>query len=185
MALAVVAIAGPATASAQNLTWTHGGSHLGNGIHATQSFKGFLDFTLKEVPGLTKHGVFGCEVTATITAVGPSGGTVTKFDPVTNSCVGEGFFNECELVNDVSTVPWTVDLKPTDIDVTNIKITNTYANCESGVGGSVLEFGSVTITPHLEGGLIKELTVSGTSTNTLVTATGTLGLDGAATLGLT
>jgi len=184
--LAMVVLVVPASASAQT-TLTHNDVHVSGSVDYTQSFEGFIDFTLKEVAGLTKHGVFGCEVTVTVTVTSPTSAELIKYQLTTQTCEGEGFYDNCSLMSHSSTVPWALDVTASDLEVTNAKVTTSYTGCTSGVVGSTIEFAKITLIPHLdEQGTIETLTLSATSTNTLVTTTGELHLhEGEPTLGVT
>jgi hypothetical protein len=90
MALAAIAFAVPTSASA--FEW--------NGTHE-DSLTGFLGFG-NPAPGQTK---FGCEVHIDIDVAGEtSTGELTGLVPTTATCVGEGSYSGCELVEDSATV---------------------------------------------------------------------------------
>ena len=98
MALAAIAFAVPASASA--LEWTDEGSSFSGEIGDT--ITGFIAFG-NPVAGQTK---FGCEAHAEIDFIG--GGTtatLTSFEPTTGTCVGEGSFTGCKLVEHQTTIP--------------------------------------------------------------------------------
>lgn len=172
MALAVVAFAGPASASAA--TWVHwNGEEQETVSEITEDFTGFAKFEVTPAPGNN----FGCEVHVHLsgtTGAGGAQGQVTAFEVTTETCVGEGAFGTCTLVADNSSVPWEVDVSSTDFTITNVEIENEYANCS--IPPSHLVFGSITATPN-NPTKINCLTISGTGVNngtTPVTATGEL-----------
>jgi hypothetical protein len=177
---ALVAFAVPATASADS--WADNGVALGAGVDITQNYEGFLQFNTG--PG----GVFGCEVTITITTNGPSAAQVTKFSPTTETCVGTVAFEGCKLIADKSNVNFSINNAITPLVVTKpegrITIHNEYqaGTCKGGQTTSHLEFNSVNAA--VEGtNPINKLTISGTAING-VTAAGSLVPEGTATLGL-
>jgi hypothetical protein len=91
LALAAIAFAVPASASAQ--VW--------NGTH-TDSLTGFIAFG-NPAAGATK---FGCQAHAAFTVTGnTTTGTLETFVPTTSTCVGEGSFTGCELVEHETTIP--------------------------------------------------------------------------------
>jgi len=91
MALAAIAFAVPASASAQ--VW--------NGTH-TDTLTGFISFG-NPVAGQSK---FGCEAHAAFTVEeGTTTGELETFVPTTETCVGEGAFAGCSLVEDETTIP--------------------------------------------------------------------------------
>ena len=147
---AIAAFAIPASASATDV-WLANGETLGAEETATQSYEGLLEFTAPSV------GSFGCEVTLTIMAEGPSGGTVTTFAPTTSSCSGTGVFSGCKLVHHTSNIAkgWKVDISATG-GVTPASITipgafMTFSHVYEGcmVPSSSLSFASITLTPTL------------------------------------
>jgi hypothetical protein len=98
MALAAVAFAVPASASA--LEWTDNGSAFEG--TASDTLTGFFGFGNPE-PGKTKFGCvvhFGFSVTG-----GSTTGSLNSYTPTTATCKGEGAFTGCELVEDATTIP--------------------------------------------------------------------------------
>ena len=144
----------------------------------TEEFEGFLHFHREET-GTLPTGVFGCEVTISVTGGGNTTAEVTEFTPTTETCKGEGLFTGCQLVTHHANVPFSVHSN-TDHSLTvekeggNVTMLNAYSGCVFGVPGAHLEFESVSVVPHPTEGPISTLTVHGTTTNGGITATGTL-----------
>jgi hypothetical protein len=91
LALAAIAFAVPASASAQVWTGTH-----------TDSLTGFIVFG-NPAAGQTK---FGCEMHVAFTVAGnTTTGSLETFEPTTATCVGEGSYTGCELVEHETTIP--------------------------------------------------------------------------------
>jgi hypothetical protein len=168
-AAAIAAFAIPASASAYT-NWTANGVTLGAEETAVETYEGFLTFTTP-TPAVPVHSTFGCQVTAKIHVEGNTG-KVTQFSPTTSTCEGTGVFAGCKLKSDTSTVPWTTHFTPTDIDVTAVKFTNAYEGC--AVAGSELEFPSITMIPTLSPKRILSWHVSGTASNKVTVASGTV-----------
>lgn len=157
MALAVVALAGPASASAEPLTWLDNHEVLGAEEHATEEYEGPARFF-----GAGEDS-FGCEVTVVLTAEGGHTGTITKFEPTTETCTGTGAFAGCELANHSASTPWDVDVTTTDLVVTDVTIHNEYDEA-CAVETTHLEFPELTAVPD-ENTTISTLTVSGFATS--------------------
>jgi hypothetical protein len=140
LALAAIAFAVPASASAQ--VW--------NGTHE-DSLTGFLAFG-NPAAGQTK---FGCVVHISVEVEGGTDtGAISSFNRTTETCVGEGAFTGCELVEDETTgLPATFTLTGTNeatMSNAGVVIHNVYdAACP-------IESSTLTV-PHL--------TMSGTNTN--------------------
>jgi hypothetical protein len=154
MALAAVAFAVPATASAAD-EWTDNHVPLQEGQTANQSFEGFLSFNAGP------NGTFGCDVTVEIEAEGGSHATIKKFNPTTSTCKGTGpAFTNCELIADKSNVlsaGWDLSFTTTTAGAGTLTATtgdltihNEYAGCTSGLPTSHLEFKSIAVTPTLD-----------------------------------
>ena len=141
MALAVVAFAIPASASANS--WQHLGANLGTQQHLTQSYEGRLTFNT----GAT--GQFSCVVTVTITAEGPNNGQVQEFNPTTDTCEGQIVFEKCELIQHTANLPWQINNAANPVVVTKaggkVTIHNIYAkeSCKGKQQTSHLEFNEV------------------------------------------
>jgi hypothetical protein len=194
MALAAIASAAPATASAQKTDgthWTNGTNHpvVGNGVTMQAPFEGFIDFTIPP-PGVPVHSTFGCEVTGIVEVRGPTTAEITKFDPTTTTCVGTGIFTTCKLKAHTNNVPWNVvntrgNTSAQPPTVSDFHATKTGGDVtvryefEGCAGGAVPPFdpafASITLTPTLDGnGTVTKLTISGKDTSGFVTATGSM-----------
>jgi len=189
MALAAIAFAVPATASATNLTWTDDHVHIAGDDEFTQGFEGPLSFD-------TPFGSFGCEEVTVAVVATSTGATIEEFKPTTNTCTGTGAFVNCELTNDTFNTPWQVSTTTTDLVVTktggDIEIHNFYGEKNGqpcGVGSTTSSlFGSIAIVPELDGeGTIKALEIGEEQKDTTgnITATGFVTPENGPTLGLT
>ena len=172
MVLAGVAFAAPATASAKDV-WTADGETLGPGEEATASFEGFIGFTTSP-PVIPVHSVFGCPVTVSINAVGPSGGTIETFKPTTGFCEGTGIFKGCVLTHATSSPPWEVSISSTPgMAPGPVTVHNEYHGCISGITTTHLVYEPMTLTPMVSGGHLA-FAVSGIASNGNTTTFGTL-----------
>jgi hypothetical protein len=191
LALAAVALAVPTAASAQQLTWTHDHVLLGENDEVEQHLEGRLKFAAAGA----ENNNFSCVVTVTLVAEGEHHGTVTKFEPTTETCIGEGAFTGCTLTSHNSDVPWTVETTGTSLRITDdvagdMTVQNVYHGCALGIPGSHLDIGAAIVTPDQtgEGTTIETATVTavGVSTpSTNIVVTGELHLhEGGPTLGL-
>lgn len=109
MALAAIAFAAPASASA--LEWTHNG----------EEFEGTLEDTLNGtlwignmMPGGNN---FGCQIQVNLQVTGgSSSATISSFSPKTKTCQGSGWYVNCEIAEDNITLPvnMTVDIVGTN-----------------------------------------------------------------------
>ena len=173
MALAAVAFAVPATASAKTDVWTADGETLGPGEEATAGFEGFLAFTTPQ-PAVPVHSTYGCQVTVAINAVGEAGGTVEAFNPTTGTCEGTGVFTGCKLKEHTTNPPWNINVATTPGSVTGpITIHNIYEGCGFGSPTSHLVFNAVSVEPTVIGGDLT-FTVAGIATNGVTTALGSV-----------
>jgi hypothetical protein len=180
LAMALAALAVPASASADS--WADAGTPIEAGADITQPYEGFLQFNT----GPT--GIFGCDVTVTITTEGPHVAEVTKFSPTTSTCVGTGAFKGCVLVKDTSNVPWDINNIATPLVVTKLGGNPTIhyefkeKSCAAAQTTSHLEFAQINLA--VEGtNPITKLTFSGKSTSG-VPIEGSVKPEGTATLGL-
>ena len=168
MALAVVAFAIPASASAG--AWQHNGAPLSG--HLEQSYEGRLAFNT----GV--NGQFSCQVTVTITAEGPNNAQIQEFEPTTGTCEGQIAFKGCELIHHTANLPWSVNNSANPVVVTKpegkVTIHNIYGKgtCAGKQETSHLEFNEVKaqVTGQEP---ITALHISGQATNG-VPASGTL-----------
>jgi hypothetical protein len=177
LALAVVAFAAPASASAQG-TLFDGTTPIPTGNHITLETTGVISF---DVPELASS--FGCNSHPKVTLVSghPSTGTVEAFNITTSECAGTGLLEGCVLANDTTNKP-AVDVSATVLTITNIEINNVFAEgCI--VPGSKLTFPAVVATPDNTKS-ISSVKVSGNGvddvTGLLIEATGTLNIAGGA-----
>ena len=170
MALAAVAFAAPATASAVDV-WTADGDTLGPGNEATAGFEGFINFTTPP-PAVPVHSSFGCQVTVAIKAVGEAGGTVESFNPTTDTCQGTGIFVNCKLKEDTSNPPWNISIASTPGTVSGpITIHYIYQDCP--VTTSHIVFASISVAPNVINGDLT-FTVGGLATNGFTTVSGAI-----------
>jgi hypothetical protein len=185
LVLAATALAAP-VAQAE---WTHKGvplkEHKQITLHGTAMFH--APFGL---------GTFHCEdVTATITAEPGSTGSVTEFEPATETCSGTGIFTNCTLEEHSNTAPWVAHANtgskknkiPADITVTGPTIFNEYAGHGSGCSqaSSHLNFANnITIDIIGDNEAISTVELTGTATNG-ATATGLLHVTEPGTYGIT
>jgi len=159
MALAAIAFAVPATASA--LEWTHEGAKFAGTAEDTLSGK--ISFGNPEA-GKTK---FGCIAHAGVSANGglPTG-SVTSFTPTTETCEGEGLFAGCELVSDSTTgLPAGISITGTNtltLSNATIVIHNEY-NAACPVAKSTLTVSHLTMTGT--NSILTDVTVSGLATS--------------------
>jgi hypothetical protein len=155
MALAAVAFAVPASASA--LEWTDNGAAFEG--TASDTLSGFISFGNPEA----KQTKFGCVSHAGFSVTGGSTtGSLTSFTPTTGTCKGEGAFTGCELVEDVTTIP-----AGTQIHITGPNSATVTAPESEGVAepivihnvynaGCAIEKSTLTVT---------DLNISGTGSN--------------------
>ena len=178
MALAAMAVAIPAAASAEPALWTHEHKVLTSGTPSSP-YEGFAKF---EIPGVFS---FGCEITVRLQAEPGTTGTVTEFKVTTTTCKGTGAAAACELGGDhPENLPWTVHTTTHDLEITDVTILNTYkAGCGLGAQ-TTLHFPK--ITAEIDNATtIHSVTLSGVATNTAV-ASGTLTIESpdVATIGI-
>ncbi len=192
MALAAIAFAVPASASAASTHWTDDDVVVDPGVNITAPFEGFLKFTVAP-PFVPVHSTFGCQVTIKVNVTGPTAAQITEFRPTTTVCEGTGIFSGCQLEEDKSNLPWNITNTHADLDITkgggiepDITVFNKYHSCNAGVlPNSDLLFPAITATPVLDGaGTIEEISISGTATTTSAAASGSVKPEGAKTLGL-
>ncbi len=190
MALAAIAFAVPATASALPKTdgthWTNGDEHpvVNDEVEIKAPFEGFIDFTAP-MPPFPIHSTFGCEVTMTVAVKGPTVADVTEYRPTNGTCLGTGIFAGCLLKADMNNAPWNVINKkgntsavpPTasDFEISrnsgDITVKYEFEKCSAGAVPSIdLTFISLTLTPTLdENGTVTGLAISGKDTSGFVT----------------
>ncbi len=189
MALAAIAFAVPASASAASTHWTDDHEVVSSPANITAPFEGFLKFTVAP-PFVPVHSTFGCQVTIKVNVTGPTAAQITEFRPTTTECLGTGVFTGCQLEEDVSNVPFSIANTDADLDITkpggDITVFNKYESCAGGaLPNSDLLFPSITATPTLDSeGTIEEIHISGTATTTSAAASGSVKPEGANTLGL-
>jgi hypothetical protein len=192
MALAVVAFAVPASASAAGYHWTDNHKVVAAGSNITAPFEGKLKFTVNA----PIHSTFECEVTIKVNVTGPTAASITEFAPTTTKCTGTGFFINCQLLVDKSNVPWSItntdvsglpvlDIKKTVPAPGNITTFNEYHSCAAGaLPATHVEFKEIVATPTLgANGTVTSIAVSATSTSGAITS-GSFVPEGSATLGL-
>lgn len=114
MALAVLAFAVPASASAY--TWTYNGVELAEGETASGVFEGPVEF--RSFPGN-----FTCEATLEIEAEGlevSSSAKIVRFERDPSSCVGTFVYSKCSLEAEVTNVGyWDVNVASSPPKVTD------------------------------------------------------------------
>jgi hypothetical protein len=178
MALAAIAFAAPASASA--LEWTDEGEPYAG--EASDTLSGKLSFG-NPAAGQSK---FGCTVHAGVSGEGGSStGTLTSFNVTTSTCAGEGAFATCKLKEDSTTgLPAVVHITGTNtLTITGpIVIHNHYEGC--GITKSTLTISDATLTltnsaftvPAVLSGLLESHTtdVLGNETTQTVAAFGSL-----------
>jgi hypothetical protein len=184
MALAAVAFAVPASASAQAL-WAHDGVPLS---HETVTFSGFAEFHLIDSPVPAS---FGCVVHATVTIYNDpeAHGDVTDFEVTTETCEGTGVLKGCQLIGHSNTAEgagsWTVDVTTEHFTITNVQITDAF-NEGCAAPGAILHFPEITAAPD-NAEEISSVTISGLGESTgsgRAEATGTLTADQPGTYGI-
>jgi hypothetical protein len=144
MALAVVAFAGPASASAAE--WIHNveGEEVPAVSGESEDFTGFAKFEVTVLEGTS----FGCVVHAHVVLGGGSTANVTGFEITTSTCVGEGLLAGCELSADQPTnLPWTVAINPTDFSIANVTLDNRFKE-GCFFEEAQLKFPSITAVPN-------------------------------------
>lgn len=174
MALAAIAFAAPATASAE---WTHEGEPIGD--KANISLSGTVGFAG------AGGAAFECVVHSSVTLEPGTTGTVKSFQITTNTCKGTGPLENCVLANDtVIGLPWVVHTNGTAMTITDVTITNHYVDNTPAcpVHTTVLHFASATATPDSTSAM-SSVTVSGTATSGAV-AFGSFAVTPAGTYGI-
>lgn len=180
VALAAVAFAAPASATANPLTWKDNGVVLKPKEHATLAFTGKL---VEEYLGPAN--TFSCNASITLTAEGGHTGTLTKFELETKSCAGIGKFANCILKDDkITTLPAVVHTTTTDFEITGITIEYIFEK-DTGCAnpGLTTIFKNITATPNkLQP--IASVFLSGADVSTSHVLSGTLNAANPNTLGL-
>jgi|GEM_PF-1563924 len=121
--IACFALALPALASAA--VWKHKGVNLAKfvelGLPGGENFE-------TEVSG--EWSGMNCEVKATMTTEGGSTAKITKYE-IKSCAKGFGKMASCEVsVKEAKGLPWTVDVKTTDLVITNMRVRRTFkAGC--------------------------------------------------------
>ena len=104
-----------------------------------------------------------CEVHATLTTEGGSTGKITKFE--IKKCIepfGSFKTTKCELnIGEGRGLPWTVDVKETDLVVTNWHVKHTFKGAECKQAELDKTISSMTVTLGPEPKEIKELVFDG------------------------
>jgi hypothetical protein len=181
---ALVAFAAPSVASAHQ--WTYEGAVIPEGKVVQEEYEGFLSFT-SPAPPLPIHSTFGCEVTAVVQVAGTEDGTghanATQFSPTTPTCVGTGIFAGCVLASHENTAPWTIDINPADLTITDVKIINFYAE-GCAVPGSELTFKEITGVTTSNSTGIQTIHISGLASNGFTSASGTVHAETGGKLGV-
>jgi hypothetical protein len=177
LALAVVAFAAPAPASAAGTLFDKG-VQVPTGNHVTLELTGVFTYDMPEL-----ESSFGCNSHPKVTLKSghPSTGTVLAFNITTSECVGTGLLKGCVPVNDVTNQP-AVDVSATALTITNIDITIEFAEgCI--VPSATLTFPAVVATPN-NANAIGSVTVAGNGvddvTGLAIKATGTFLIAGGA-----
>jgi hypothetical protein len=170
MALALVAFAAPATASA--LEWKHEEKKLG--ANANLTFTGPVGFT-------SSFGNVTCETAHGAATIKPGDtGTINSFDGT--NCKGSGLLAGCTVVHDDDQgTPWAVKITGSKtFSISGIQITNQFTGFFCPVSHTTLE-GNITATVD-NAGAIGSATLSGTLNSSLgtVTVNGTLTAQGEA-----
>jgi len=145
VALAAVAFAAPASASANPLTWKDNGVVLKPKEHATLTFTG--QFYIEYLASLN---TFSCETNITLTAEGGHTGTITKVEVKTDKCTATGKFANCTLEDDeIKNLPLVVHTTTTDFEITGAILRFKFVG---GTGCAYSEanliFKNITATPN-------------------------------------
>ena len=136
-AIACFAFAVPALAQAA--VWKHNGVNLAKfvelGLPGGENFE-------TEVSG--EWSGMNCEVKATMTTEGGSTAKITKYE-IKSCAKGFGKMSGCSVVaKEAKGLPWTVDVKTTDLVVTNMRVRRTF-----NVGCPVAELDKTFTEMHL------------------------------------
>jgi len=122
-----------------------------NGTNITK----FTEFTMNgaEIFETTAGNGMDCEIHATMTTEGGSTAKITKFE--VKRCEGAfGSFKttKCELnVGEGKGLPWTVDVNPTDLTITNWRTKHTFkgAECKEPELDKTISSMTVTLEPNI------------------------------------
>jgi len=155
-AIACLALAFPVLAQAA--VWKHNGVNLAKFIEL--SLPGGENFET-EVSG--EWSGMNCEVRAVMTTEGGSTAKITKYE-IKSCAKAFGKMSSCSVVaKEAKGLPWTVDVKTTDLVVTNMRVRRTF-----NVGCPVTELDKTFTEMHLTlntPSKITEMEFSGTLTN--------------------
>lgn len=133
---AVVMLAVPALALAA--VWKDKGTNVSKLVE--------IGLTGGEVFETTAGNGMNCEIHATLTTEGGSTGKITKFE-IKKCPIGFGTFAKCELnVGEGKGLPWTVDVKTTDLTVTGWRTKHTFKGAECGAAELDKTVASMTVT---------------------------------------
>jgi hypothetical protein len=144
MALAAVAFAVPASASAS--TWTVEGAPLYEGETWNETYQGSFGYSVNV------YGKFQCSATIELeleggTSAEAATAKIVKFERVAKTCSGSGFFwANCKLASGSSNVAsgWNVNVTPPTPELTSpsgeIVVTDKYEGCTSGATGRTTRF---------------------------------------------
>jgi hypothetical protein len=145
MALAAIAFAVPATASAEETPiWLKNHDPLTE--HAELEFAGTAQFETEE------GGIHCNETEGHVTAEPPHTGVVTAFTVETESCEGFGLLEGCELVDhELTNEPVGHATANTDIEITEVELWNEFAGSGCPVETIELHLPVVTLTPENSG----------------------------------
>jgi hypothetical protein len=164
MALALVAFAAPATASA--LEWKHEGKKLA--ANASISFTGPVGFT-------SAFGNVSCETAHGTGVIKPgTTGTITAFDGT--NCKGSGLLTGCTVDDTALGLPWVTHITGAKtFSITGVKIKNVFTDDPFCVVDETTLEGSITATVD-NAAAISSATLSGTLNSSLgtVNVNGTL-----------
>lgn len=134
--------------------------------HGTNVTK-FVELTMNggEIFETTLGNGMSCEVHATLTTEGGSTGKITKFE-IKKCQSGFGTFAKCELnTAEGKGLPWTVDVKETDLVVTNWRTKRTFKGAECKEGELEKTIASMTVTLAPSTTEISELNYDGRITD--------------------
>jgi hypothetical protein len=177
LALAAVAFAAPAPASAQGTLFDNG-NPVPTGNHVTLELTGVIAFDFPELASS-----FGCVAHPEITlkAGHPSTGAVEAFNLTTEECEGTGLLEGCELASDMTNKS-AVDVSATSLTITGFEFTQLFKEgCI--VPASLWTFPAITAIPN-NANAISILSLSGEGisdvTGLVIQVTGTLQIVGGA-----
>jgi hypothetical protein len=164
MALATVALAGPANASAAK--WLHEGKPVEEKVDKTVKLTGTLTFIVE--PGTSVK----CQAHPIQTITGPNNSEFTSYGITTESCIASGTYQGCKMTEDHKPGPGGSPLDP--VNATTFIVTNFMLTGKFKCGSELLEeelafsfsFGEVIATPDVPKAM-KSLELLGEGTITM------------------